>query len=1564
MIKPDWNVFKAKFSENPQRNFEWFCYLLFCKEFDKPHGIFRYFNQSGMETNPIKFENECIAWEAKFYEDKLINYKTKFTEKLDTAKTKNPEITKMYFYTPIDWTETKNDKRITKQQEDIENEAKKLNIEVIWKGASFFESEFVCIQNENLAKYFFSLDKSVFDLIKTQQIHSENILNEIQTCITFRDQVIEIDRSNELERLKIDSEKIVILSGSSGVGKTSIIKNLYENLKGKIPFYIFKATEFEIRSVSDLFRNSGLQEFIEAHIDDKDKIIVIDSAEKLLDLKNTDPVKEFLTILIQKDWKIIFTTRDNYLEDLNFQFFEIYKIIPLNINIQNLGLSELEVISNQYDFSLPQDRKLLDLIKNPFYLNEYLKYYKEDEQLDYINFRRTLWNKIITKSKPSREQCFLKIAFERANSGKFFVIPDCESRTLDNELKSDGILGYESSGYFITHDIYEEWALEKIIEVEFINRTNNQELFENIGHSLPIRRSFRNWVSEQLLLGETSIEEFIEEIIEDEEIELFWKDEIIVSILLSDYSDFFFENSKDKLLINNQELLRKSILLLKIACKEVDEELIKQLEVKDLDLLSLKYVLTKPKGQGWKSLIKFVFENLNNIGIENICFVLPVIYDWNSKFKEGTTTRLSSLIALYYHQWVIKKDIYLSNDDTDRLLKTILYGSLEIKNELIEIFDEILKNQWKHYNDPYYDLSKMILTTFEGINVCKVLPEKILQIANLFWLYIPAQKDFFNYSGIGVDQYFGIEKDNFDYFPASSYQTPIYWLLQVSMKKTIDFILDFTNKTVELYAKSDLDQDVKEIEVFIGNSSNLTQYISDRLWNIYRGTQVSPCVLESMHAALEKFLLEIGKYADSTTLENILLYLITNSKSASISAVVTSVVLANPEKTFNVAKLLFKTKEFFIYDAGRQVFDQSHKSSLLMLKNSFGTNAENKIHEDERLGACDEKHRKWNLENLFIKYQFFRDEGTSEEEAKKRKMILWQVLDDYYKELPDESKETESDKDWKLFLARMDSRNMHPTVEAADDGVLINFNPEIEPKLEEYREKSTEKISETIKYIPLKLWAKYKMENNSEYQQYHQYEGNPKIALKEVKEIILKLNSEEASLYHFFYSTPADVCSVLVRDYFEELSIDEKTFCKDIILELASLPFREGYVYQVSDGTQSAISVLPVLLDKFPEEKEGTKVILLLNLFNDYSINMMGDSFNVFSIMAIQKIWENNFDEAQSILFGYLILKPKYEAIKEKLLRENYKDLQRRHENVIIEKFLENETDLKRFVENQLFFDDLKDIKQLDLFILNIAFQIIPLKTDNKEHKIIVGDIISAFTHKLISADRNNKIDSYVRYAFIKKFAYFVLSSPKEEIKDYLKPFLDNFNYLETISDLLNEFIYAEDHLYTYENFWAIWDLFNPNVIELCTDREENRYTENIVKSYLFAQIYWKENTTEWRTLKSDNKKFFKNISEKIGYYPQVLYAISKLLNDIGSPYLNDGVSWISGILQNNKSLSDVKLETNTIYYLENLGKKYIYENREKIRKTKKLKLEVLTILNFLINKGSVVGYMLREKIM
>ncbi len=65
-----------------------------------------------------------------------------------------------------------------------------------------------------------------------------------------------------------------------------------------------------------------------------------------------------------------------------------------------------------------------------------------------------------------------------------------------------------------------------------------------------------------------------------------------------------------------------------------------------------------------------------------------------------------------------------------------------------------------------------------------------------------------------------------------------------------------------------------------------------------------------------------------------------------------------------------------------------------------------------------------------------------------------------------------------------------------------------------------------------------------------------------------------------------------------------------------------------------------------------------------------------------------------------------------------------------------------------------------------------------------------------------------------------------------------------------------------------------------------------------------------------------------------------------------------------NKELLEAKQENNTIYHLEHISKKYMYKKREEIRRTKQLKENVLVILNFLIDNGSVVGYMLRENIL
>jgi len=608
-----------------------------------------------------------------------------------------------------------------------------------------------------------------------------------------------------------------------------------------------------------------------------------------------------------------------------------------------------------------------------------------------------------------------------------------------------------------------------------------------------------------------------------------------------------------------------------------------------------------------------------------------------------------------------------------------------------------------------------------------------------------------------------------------------------------------------------------------------------------------------------------------------------------------------------------------------------------------------------------------SLENLALKYQCFRTEETTEEEAEERQRIIWDILDKYYCELPNESTETDSDKTWRLFLARMDRRKMKPTTEVRDDGILIYLNPEIDPKLKEYSEEALNKSSEPMKYISLKLWASYKKDKDERYKQYEQYENSPLLALKEVKEIIDRFKKGEDESFHLFNrSIPGEVCSILATNYFDELSEDERSFCKDVILEYARAPLTPHYRYQISDGTDSAISALPTLLQNYPEESDGIKLILLITLFDDSPIGMGGGHYCLFPSMAIHQLWVSHFDDMQSLLIGYLLLKPKYVELRRKLRQESYeKGVYKIPEGQGLQDFLQDyEPDLERVKANTVSISDLKDIEQTDLYILNTAFQLIPLKTTHAVHKELALSIIAAFASHLLSRDREDRVDYSVRHSFFEKLAYLVLNSSEQDASGYLKPFLDNFNGSEAVAELFEQIILAQDRLDAYKEFWQVWTLFFEKVVALCKDGDGYWYVDRIIKSYLFAQTQWKETATDWHTFKDGNSKFFADSVKNIGHCPSTLFSLAKSLNNVADRFLNSGISWLSDMLTQNKNLWTDKLTTDTLYYLENLVRKYIYKEREKIRRTRQLKEEVLVLLEFLIERGSVVGYILRENIL
>lgn len=1577
MQEINWGNFKAKFNRKEQSSFERLCYLLFCSEFNKDIGISRYKNHAGIETDPIEVNGEYIGWQAKFYDTRLSEHKKDFIRSIDTATTRHPKINKIIFYTNQDFSQGRK-KNDPKYKVEVETHAKSKSVKIEWRTNSFFESPFVCEENASIVQHFFVIDKSIIDFICELIQHTESILKPIHSKIIFSGNEIKIDRSKVIEGLKktLNNSSLVILSGVAGVGKTAVIKDFYDLIKETIPFFVFKAIEFNLPNINQLFRDYGnftLLDLTKEYQKINDKYIIIDSAEKLSDIEHQDVFQEFLSTLLDNSWKIIFTTRYSYLDDLKYQFVEVYKLSFQPINIEILTKEDLINFSEQYKFNLPGSERLLELLRNPFYLNEYLKNYRNlNNTTSYTDFKNILWNKQILKSSfrlnnthIKRENCFLKIVQKKANDGHFFVKADeCESEILQ-KLDSDEIIKYDSNagGYFITHDIYEEWALDKIVERAFNDSDDYNLFFENIGSSLPIRRAFRNWLSEKLFVNKVNVKRFIEDTISGYKIADCWKDEILVSVLLSDYSQIFFQIFEEELLENNQEYLVRIVFLLRIACKEIDEDFLMRLGISKEAGFPLESLFTKPKGCGWDCVINFINKHKDRLGLKYLNKFLPLLDDWNNKNKQGETTKKASRIALYYYNEITEKVGfgYGSRDEIkNKLIRTILNGSYEIKDELKSIFEEVVSKRETDHRSKYYELIQAILSSaIDSFEIAKNLPEQVILLADLFWFQIHDQAYWLSGARMGVEQYFCLPEHHRDYFPSSAFQTPIFQLLRFAPKQTIDFILSFTNKTVGCYTKSILKNEAEEVEIYIDETKTIKQHISNRLWNMYRGGgQGSPYLLESIHMALEKWLLENAISADRKIIESCCKYLIENSKSASITAIVTSAVLSQPSKLFDIAKILFKTKEFFLYDTRRMKIDQKAESYYSI---GYGLNYQHQIFQDERIKTCDDKHRKWSLEQLVVYYQFFRSEEVSEQETKERQKIIWKILDKYYEQLPEKSKESESDKTWKLYLASMDRRKMHPTTEEKDGQIILNFNPEIDPELKKSSEESIKDWSDARQYASLELWAYNKFDKSKEYGEYEQYENNPKLVLKETKEIVDGLKSSTNSQFHLFNSSiPAFTCSALIRDYEKELPMEDKTYCKNIIVEYAKKPFRPNYRYQISDGVEAAINALPFLFDLFPGEKEDFKIILLFVMFDSYPIGQYKRICDYSIEAIINNLWDISYEDAHAIFLGFLKLKPKFNQLFEKERHKNFNH--RTSRSQVLERFVEeSKPELENFASNNVLYDEIK-LNELNLEILETAFQLLPSNTSDAIHIDFINNTLPLFRKELLVD--NDRVDYSLRHRFFEKFSYFILNREPENINKFIEPFVDNFTISREMSYFFQEFITVEDRINKYEEFWTVWYLFYNKIVEMCKEKSSNSYTKEIVCNYLLAWPYWREDAKEWHTLKEREKLFFKKVVDDIGDHPSVLYSVSKILNDIGSKFIDDGIIWLSNALQKNTKYFSEKLETGTVYYIENIVRKFILTNRQKIKTKLQFKNQIITILNFLVECGSVTGYLLRENIL
>jgi hypothetical protein len=85
----NWKIFEVKFDKREQWAFEELSYLLFCSEFDNRIGVFRYKNQTGIETKPIVKDGIVYGFQAKYYTTSISQNKADIIDSIRKAKDKN-----------------------------------------------------------------------------------------------------------------------------------------------------------------------------------------------------------------------------------------------------------------------------------------------------------------------------------------------------------------------------------------------------------------------------------------------------------------------------------------------------------------------------------------------------------------------------------------------------------------------------------------------------------------------------------------------------------------------------------------------------------------------------------------------------------------------------------------------------------------------------------------------------------------------------------------------------------------------------------------------------------------------------------------------------------------------------------------------------------------------------------------------------------------------------------------------------------------------------------------------------------------------------------------------------------------------------------------------------------------------------------------------------------------------------------------------------------------------------------------------------------------------------------
>jgi len=1436
---------------------------------------------------------------------------------------------------------------------------------------------------ENLRQRHSPIGRNEEHALQALKDHSALILDGIRSTIG---KDLHLERVKLVQQVieRLESAQIVLISGPAGSGKSVIAKDVISIFDRDHFTFSFRAEEFACAHLDEALQSSQIPangEKLQAILASQArKVLLVESVERLLEKPTRDAFTDLLALVARdKSWRLLLTCRDYSTDLVRSAFLQRANLGHSVVQVPPLDDEELGRVKAAYPaLAYPLENPALrELLRNPYFLDKALQInWSAERELPQSEWelRALFWREIVRAEDRStggmprrRSDAFVRIALQRAQT----LSPYAECRDLDPEvlyaLRNDSLIVFHPKSDVLVapaHDVLEDWAILYWIEEQYLKHTDAiQDFAAAIGTHPAVRRAYRKWVAELVQRDRASADALFRVVVSNNDLPNHFRDDTLVSLLRSPYATDFLESHSEELLADNKQLLRRVIHLLRVTCVTAPDWLGK--------LTPPASHLNIPDGPAWAGVLRLIEKHLDSFGADDRLLLLGLIEDWarGVTWKNPYPDGAESAAAIAH--WLLPGfDGYWAEAERKRTLHVIA----KIPRAAPERFSALLQGYYS--GDDRGRLSEefreIIFEGPEGMPAARDMPELVVSVAKEYLLCSEADISRERYDSLEL--VFGIKpKRSLSFFPASAYRGPFLWLLQYHPEQGLNFIIDIFNHSTEWYAHPRVPLNIEppyEITLTFTDGTTKKQWCNPRLWNLYRGTSVGPCVLQSLLMALERWLLEFGE-AHPDKLDEVLLSILKRSNSAALTAVVASIATAYPHASSETLLVLLRSKECILLDRHRLV----NESQVPYLIEVFfpQLNASNKVYEykQEREEATSLPHRKRDLTHAILNLQL----GPMVSQVHK-------VLDELRLALPPIKEQNENDRIWRLALHQMDLRNYRVVKgeikELASSGETasskevsrqyIRLDPrEPEPDLKEMVDQSAARMESVNVRIGLLMWG-LKVFRHEEDDSYDPTQWRQRLQ----EACSIRAEGNGGGDYDLGRYGPGVVAAVCIRDHWDEMSEDERSWCVDVICsEIERESDEWDYLARVQRNSMSADRpcawVLPLLLGKDLNTAQMNRVRRAFVIALTHPVNKV----RWYTALGIGKhLWEIDRDLTlrcvNALATEATLVQKAFDAEKSKPYAERRKldEIQKDAAALIRQRFFEADG-----IANQAY-------TQMDTsswfgaeankYILAIFEQ-----APTEPEAIAAFERLASTLVEWWDSDDDRRRDRHAERperdyeteaTLTNLLAEFLLRTPSDSALSIVRPIVGAVDrHPDKVSWILLRLITAEDHRPNTPQFWSLWKEFADGVRQatwLSRIDDEHAVGRGMI-SAIFLGTGWKEEVRHWRSLEG----YAGNVHALFESLPPsstVLHSYLKFLYHIGEQSLPEAFMRIAERLRQGDARR-MLMKEDTIFLLEVLLQRYVYSKPLELKRQKNIRDAILFLLDLLVEHGSSAAFRMQD---